>query len=157
MGLTLGGSLVWAVGMALSFAWPGLIAIAYAWFRAPRIDDSSRYLRFGIPLSYAVIFVAHAWLADRAGVPREDLVVWGRSLGGAVAVDVAGRCGARGLVLDRTFHSMVEVAAGHYPWLPVRRPQSVSEQFGALAIMSKTTLSSPSTTECSGLRACSVN
>jgi hypothetical protein len=95
VGLTLGGSLVWAVGLALSFAWPGLIAIAYAWFRAPRIHDSSRYLGLGIPLSYAVIFVAHAWLADivivgaqRAAETGSVWLVWWR-LGFVLGLETA--------------------------------------------------------------------
>lgn len=63
---------------------------------------------------------AHAWLADRAGIQPNEIVPWGRSLGGAVAVHVASKYGAKGLVLDRTFGSMVDVASSHFPWLPVR-------------------------------------
>lgn len=63
---------------------------------------------------------AHSWLADRAGVPETEVFLWGRSLGGAVAVHLASCNGARGVVLDRTFCSMVDVAAHHYPLLPVR-------------------------------------
>lgn len=60
------------------------------------------------------------WLANRTGLTPDSIVLWGRSLGGAVAVHIASKIGARGLVLDRTFNSMVDVAACHYPWLPVR-------------------------------------
>ena len=63
---------------------------------------------------------AQRWLSERAGVPESSIVIWGRSLGGAVAVHLAASNGAKGLVLDRTFSSMVDVAASHYPWLPVR-------------------------------------
>ncbi|MEM7475023.1 MAG: alpha/beta hydrolase [Planctomycetota bacterium] len=63
---------------------------------------------------------AQEWLAERAGVEPGDVYLWGRSLGGAVAVHLAAKNGAKGLVLDRTFNSMVDVAASHYPWLPVR-------------------------------------
>lgn len=63
---------------------------------------------------------AQNWLAERTKVPAESIVLWGRSLGGAVAVHLASRQGARGLILDRTFSSMVDVASSHYPWLPVR-------------------------------------
>ena len=63
---------------------------------------------------------AQTWLSQRAACPREQIICWGRSLGGAVAVHLGARHGAGALVLDRTFHSMVEVAAHHYPWLPVR-------------------------------------
>ena len=43
----------------------------------------------------------------------------GESLGGAVAVDLAAD-GARALVLENTFSSLPDVAAYHYPWVPVR-------------------------------------
>lgn len=59
-------------------------------------------------------------LARRAGVARSDLLLMGRSLGTAVAVDLAARDGARGLVLYSGFPSLPEVAARHYPWVPVR-------------------------------------
>ena len=63
---------------------------------------------------------ARAWLAERAGVAERDIVLWGESLGGAVAVDLAAKDGARGLILENTFTSLPDVAAYHYRWLPVR-------------------------------------
>lgn len=62
---------------------------------------------------------ARDWLAERAGVPPASIVLWGESLGGAVAVDLATE-GARGLVLENTFTSLCDAAACHYPWVPVR-------------------------------------
>jgi fermentation-respiration switch protein FrsA (DUF1100 family) len=63
---------------------------------------------------------ARAWLAARAGTREQDIVLWGESIGGAIAVDLAARDGARALILEDTFTSLPEVAAYHYPWLPVR-------------------------------------
>jgi uncharacterized protein len=63
---------------------------------------------------------AQRWIADRLGVKTSDVIVMGRSLGGAIAVAVAGEQGARALVLDSTFSRMTDAAAYHYPWLPVR-------------------------------------
>jgi fermentation-respiration switch protein FrsA (DUF1100 family) len=62
---------------------------------------------------------ARAWLARRAGLAERDIVLMGRSLGGAVAVDLA-QDGARGMILENTFSSLPDVAAARYPWLPVR-------------------------------------
>ncbi len=62
---------------------------------------------------------ARAWLARRTGLAERDVVLMGRSLGGAVAVDLA-QDGARGLILENTFSSLPDVAAARYPWLPVR-------------------------------------
>ncbi|MFP6674423.1 MAG: alpha/beta hydrolase [Pirellulaceae bacterium] len=59
---------------------------------------------------------ARAWLAQRTGVPESEVVIMGRSLGGAVAVDLAARDGARGLVLASTFTSLPDVGAHHMPW-----------------------------------------
>ncbi len=60
------------------------------------------------------------WLSEKTGQPAERIVLFGRSLGGAVAVHLAAKHGARGVILDRTFNSMVDVAAHHFPWIPVR-------------------------------------
>jgi uncharacterized protein len=63
---------------------------------------------------------ARKWLAEREKIAERDVVVMGESIGGAVAVDLAARDGARALVLENTFNSLADVAAYHYPWLPVR-------------------------------------
>lgn len=63
---------------------------------------------------------ARTWLAEREKISPRDVVMMGESLGGAVAVDLAARDGARALVLESTFNSLPDVAAYHYPWLPVR-------------------------------------
>ena len=62
---------------------------------------------------------ARTWLAKHAGVPEDQIVLWGESLGGGVSVDLA-QDGARGLILENTFSSLPDVAAHHYPWLPTR-------------------------------------
>jgi fermentation-respiration switch protein FrsA (DUF1100 family) len=63
---------------------------------------------------------AQLWLANHEGIRPEDVVLYGRSLGGAVAVGLASEHSVRGMVLERTFADMVETAAYHFPWLPVK-------------------------------------
>jgi fermentation-respiration switch protein FrsA (DUF1100 family) len=63
---------------------------------------------------------ARAWLAKRENISEKDIVVMGESLGGAVAVDLAAKDGAKGLVLISTFTSLPDAAAYHYPIFPVR-------------------------------------
>ncbi len=63
---------------------------------------------------------ARAWLAGREKIPERDVVLMGESIGGAVAVDLAARDGAKALVLESTFDRLPDVAAYHFPWLPVR-------------------------------------
>jgi fermentation-respiration switch protein FrsA (DUF1100 family) len=63
---------------------------------------------------------ARAQLAKLAGVEEAEIVLMGRSLGGAVVVELAARDGARGLILESTFTNLPDMSAIHYPWLPVR-------------------------------------
>jgi hypothetical protein len=62
---------------------------------------------------------AYAWLIDK-GVKPEDIILFGESLGSGVAVQVAAEHKIRGLVLDSPFTSLTDVAAGRFPYLPVR-------------------------------------
>ena len=63
---------------------------------------------------------ARAWLADRENIPETDIIVMGQSLGGAVAVDLAAKDGARALILASTFTSLPAVASNLMPLLPAR-------------------------------------
>lgn len=63
---------------------------------------------------------ARDWLAQRERIEPDEIVLLGRSLGGAVAVDLAAKDGAKMLILQSTFTSIPDVAALHYPLLPVR-------------------------------------
>ena len=58
--------------------------------------------------------------ARRADVDEEEIVLLGRSLGGGVAVDLAARDGARGLILESTFTDLPDVASARFPFFPVR-------------------------------------
>jgi fermentation-respiration switch protein FrsA (DUF1100 family) len=60
---------------------------------------------------------ARSWLARKNGIQPCDVVLIGRSLGGAVAVDLAANGGARGLILESTFSSLPDVAQLHAAWL----------------------------------------
>jgi len=55
--------------------------------------------------------------ADR-GVPADRVVVFGKSLGGAVAVDLASRVTPAGLVVQSSFTSVPDMAAHHLPFIP---------------------------------------
>jgi fermentation-respiration switch protein FrsA (DUF1100 family) len=60
------------------------------------------------------------WLTKRLDIPPERIVLWGRSIGGAVAVNLAVAHGTRALVLESSFSSLTDVAARLYWWAPVR-------------------------------------
>jgi fermentation-respiration switch protein FrsA (DUF1100 family) len=77
----------------------------------------------GSPSEAGVLADARAardWLAKRAQIEPQQVVLMGESLGGAVAVDLAAADGARALILENSFNSLPDVAAYHFPWLPVR-------------------------------------
>lgn len=62
---------------------------------------------------------ALAWARARAdGLP---VVLWGRSMGGAVAATVAARVAVDALVVEAAFTSLPDLAQELYPWLPARR------------------------------------
>jgi len=63
---------------------------------------------------------ARTWLAKRTNLHEKDLVLHGESLGGAVVVHLASADGARALILENTFSSLLDVVAFHYPWLPAK-------------------------------------
>jgi uncharacterized protein len=63
---------------------------------------------------------ALAYLIDQRGVSPERLIVFGRSLGAAVAAHVASQETVAALVLESAFTSVADMAAELYPIFPVR-------------------------------------
>jgi fermentation-respiration switch protein FrsA (DUF1100 family) len=61
-----------------------------------------------------------AWdfLLNEKEFKADRVVIFGESLGGAVAVDLAARVRPAGLVLQSTFTSVRDMAARHYPFIP---------------------------------------
>ncbi len=53
-------------------------------------------------------------------IPPERILLFGRSLGGAVAGYLASQHQAMGVVLESTFTSAPDLASDLYPWLPAR-------------------------------------
>jgi fermentation-respiration switch protein FrsA (DUF1100 family) len=71
---------------------------------------------------YAAAEAAHTWLTRTKDdpVPPERVHLWGESLGGGVAIELASKHPYRALFLVRTFTSLPDVGQRMYPWLPVR-------------------------------------
>ena len=65
---------------------------------------------------------AAAWehLVGERGLDPARVIVFGRSLGGAVAAWLVQRERPAGLILESTFSSLGTLGSHHYPWLPVR-------------------------------------
>lgn len=62
---------------------------------------------------------AYRWLRTEKRIPADRIVIFGRSLGGAVAVDVASKAEACALVLESTFSSVSDMAKHLFPYLPM--------------------------------------
>jgi hypothetical protein len=63
---------------------------------------------------------AFDYARSEESVDASRIILWGTSLGGAVAVDVATKRPAAALILESTFSSARDVASVVYPFLPVR-------------------------------------
>lgn len=63
---------------------------------------------------------AWAFLVNDKGQSSDRIVVFGRSLGGAVAIDLAKRRRPAALVVESSFTSLLDIGRLHYPLLPVR-------------------------------------
>ena len=76
----------------------------------------------GVPSEAAMYEDAEAALeflrSDKGLDPVESIVLFGRSLGGAVAVETAARRSVRGVVLESAFTSIRDMARRTHPYLP---------------------------------------
>ena len=63
--------------------------------------------------------MAYEWLRAK-GITAGRIVLFGESLGSGVAVQVAAEKPVAAVILDSPFTSLPDVAAAHYPFLPVR-------------------------------------
>jgi hypothetical protein len=70
---------------------------------------------------YLDALAAHDYLATRKDVDADNIILFGRSLGGAVAVDLATKRNVRGLILESTFTSAADMAKSSFAGLPLGR------------------------------------
>ena len=108
-----GGSLCWREERFrdLTADGSGLVALSYRGY-----GGSS-----GRPTEKGLIEDARAAYAfSVARYPAKRLVLWGKSLGSALAITVAAENPVGRLVLEAPFTSAVDVGAQHYWFLPVR-------------------------------------
>jgi fermentation-respiration switch protein FrsA (DUF1100 family) len=76
--------------------------------------------RVGEKGCYLAADAAYDWLVHTQNIDPKCIIIYGGSLGGGVAVDLASRKSHRALVLAKTFTSLPDVGQRLYPWLPVR-------------------------------------
>ena len=59
------------------------------------------------------------WLIKR-GIEPEQIIIFGRSLGGSIASHLAAKVHPSGLVLESNFTSYVDLGLKFYPYMPIR-------------------------------------
>ena len=61
---------------------------------------------------------AYDYLVQQRGINPEDIIIYGASLGGAVAVDLASQVDCYAVILNSTFSNAVDMAKVIYPFIP---------------------------------------
>lgn len=107
-----GEDVLYAAGTASAIDARAVVVVNYRGYGGSTGEPSQQAL-------YADGLAIYEYAIER-GVPPEQIVVMGRSLGSGVASMLAGARPVRAAVLITPFDSLASVAAGHYPFLPVR-------------------------------------
>ena len=63
---------------------------------------------------------AYRWLTKRKKISPDNIIIFGRSLGGTIAAYLAGKVKAKALVIESAFTSYVDIGKIFYPYMPVR-------------------------------------
>jgi fermentation-respiration switch protein FrsA (DUF1100 family) len=69
--------------------------------------------------TYEDITASYKWLVEVKGIRPENIILFGRSLGGAVAIDLAARVNCGGLIVESSFTSTGAMASHVFPFFPV--------------------------------------
>lgn len=73
------------------------------------------------------------FLEKHAGIDKSELVLMGRSLGGAIVVQIAPEIQPRGLIIESTFSSLKQIAKHHYSMLAWLVPRNKLDSKTAIA------------------------
>jgi uncharacterized protein len=63
---------------------------------------------------------AYYYLESRKDVDMKKVILFGESLGGAIATEMATKMKPAGLILDSSFCSIQEISRDFYPFFPIR-------------------------------------
>jgi len=63
---------------------------------------------------------AYKWLTEEKKISPDNIIAFGRSLGGSIAAHLATKRRVGALVIESTFTSYVDIGRKFYPYMPVR-------------------------------------
>jgi fermentation-respiration switch protein FrsA (DUF1100 family) len=63
---------------------------------------------------------AYEWLTKEKKISPNDVMIFGRSLGGSIAAQLAAKVEAGALIIESAFTSYVDIGRKFYPYMPVR-------------------------------------
>ena len=63
---------------------------------------------------------AYKWLTNKKKIKPENIILFGRSLGGSIAAKLANKIKAAALIIESSFTSYVDIGKKFYPYMPVR-------------------------------------
>jgi fermentation-respiration switch protein FrsA (DUF1100 family) len=70
--------------------------------------------------TYLDAAAAYKWLTEEKKVSPDDIIVFGRSLGGTIAAQLAGKVEVSALLIESSFTSYVDIGRKFYPYMPIR-------------------------------------
>ena len=70
--------------------------------------------------TYLDVEAAYKWLTEKKKIPSQNIILFGRSLGGSIAAYLATKVEAKGLIVESSFTSYVDMGRKFYPYMPVR-------------------------------------
>lgn len=70
--------------------------------------------------TYLDVRAAYKWLTEEKKIQPDNIIIFGRSLGGSIAAHLASKVRAGALIIEGTFTSYVDIGKKFYPYMPVR-------------------------------------
>ena len=70
--------------------------------------------------TYTDARAAYDWLIKDKKIRPENIIVFGRSLGGSIGANLAANAEVGGLVVESSFTSFVDIGKKFYPYMPVK-------------------------------------
>ena len=70
--------------------------------------------------TYLDVGAAYKWLTEEKKIQPDKIIIFGRSLGGSIAAQLASKVKAAALIIEGTFTSYVDIGKKFYPYMPVQ-------------------------------------